>query len=211
MKPTDAIPTLRFGIPPTLGLPVQITKALMKAPNQYGQPTGWNEIKKAAIPLIPAGTQLKKTLEGYQTNQKGYSENASGKVQFLAPQDPLGQLKNLLFGKYNTPEAQNYFDKGGILGEKDSNTLKALPPKDQKAYFDSVMQRRAEEKKKEETHKQQKALILQGKIDEARQLDPEYLKRNLKRILKEAGKEVSSKDSTLYNSLAMLKTSPFYQ
>ncbi len=58
----------RFGKPPALALPIEISKAVMNVPDQYGKiPTIKKKIKNitnALKPLVPAGIQIDKTLKG---------------------------------------------------------------------------------------------------------------------------------------------------
>lgn len=123
MSPKDLIPMFRIGTPPTLALPVTTAKAIAGAPNKYGQPTGISDITQAAVPIIPAGVQLKKSYEGINAVLKGKSETTGGKVRFNVPQTPFSFIQGGLFGQYASPKAQKFFDSG--RGAASSDTVNA--------------------------------------------------------------------------------------
>ena len=60
--------------------------------------------------ILPyGGGQLKKIVEGIEALEKGGSYTKTGKLQFPINQNEWLQV--ILFGKYSTPEAKEYFDK----------------------------------------------------------------------------------------------------
>jgi hypothetical protein len=112
MEPKDLIPSLRFGVPPTLNAPVTAVKALTGGKDKYGQPLDYKDVGKTLVPYIPAGVQLKKSIEGINAFRQGASTTASGKVRYDIPQNVGNMLKTGILGQYSVPEARNYFDKG---------------------------------------------------------------------------------------------------
>jgi len=77
--------------------------------------------------LLPpfGGGQLKKTIEGLNTYNKGYSETKTGRVRFPIEKNTTNLVKSGLFGQYSTKEARDYFSKNNsILGEKQSELMK---------------------------------------------------------------------------------------
>lgn len=122
MKYTDLIPSFRFDTPASLKLPVEVGKAVLDTPDKYGQPRDLtkkvSDIGKAGIGLIPAGGQLKKTIEGAEAVSQGASTDKSGKVQFPVGGSKLKEVQALVFGKYASPEAQAYFNKAATPEEK---------------------------------------------------------------------------------------------
>lgn len=122
MKPEELIPSFRFGTPPSLKVPVEVTKAVMNTPDKYNQPRSWsqklNDIGTAMIGLIPAGSQIKKTLQGINTVNEGGSFDKGGKLQFPQGQSLPEKTQSVLFGKYASDEAQNYFNKSEINSEE---------------------------------------------------------------------------------------------
>ncbi len=113
---TQLIPSFRFDTPPSLKLPVEVTKAVLNTPNKYNQPrdlkTKLSDIGKSSIGLFPAGSQIKKSLEGFQTVNKGGSFDKGGNLQFEQKQTLPAKIQSLAFGKYVGENAQKYFDKG---------------------------------------------------------------------------------------------------
>lgn len=155
MKPSDAIPSFRFGVPPTLGFPVQVAKTLLGAPNQYGAPTGSKEIIRAGIPLIPAGVQLNKTIGGLQSYNQGMVTNSAGNAQYPIEQNIQNFIRSLLFGKYNTPEARQYFNNNDRpLSPQQTMLLRELGPE----YYKKLMQQRDQNAEKAKIKKYQKSL-----------------------------------------------------
>lgn len=75
--------------------------------------------------VVPAGTQAKKSFEGFTTTESGVSKNPEGKVRYLQdqgndPNDPLtrltgipvsNQLKASLFGQYSTSAGRRWIDE----------------------------------------------------------------------------------------------------
>jgi hypothetical protein len=155
MEPKELIPfsgivsgEMKMGTPPSLKLPVEIGKAVFNAPDKYGQTRDikqkLSDIGKTAWGMIPGGTQMKKTLEGINLIEEGGSFNKAGNLQFLAPVSKPGKTQAILFGKYASQNAKDYFDKAQIKEE--------IKSKIQPTY-DKVQQLKAE-----------------GKIDEAKSI-----------------------------------------
>lgn len=129
MKPEQLLPMFRFDTPPSLKFPVEVTKAVLDSPDKYGQDRDLEEktsdIAKSTIGLIPAGSQLKKTIEGLMTIQKGGSFDRGGNLQFEAPTTTEGKIQALLFGKYSTEKAGKYFDKS-VQADKDMEVIQPI-------------------------------------------------------------------------------------
>ena len=80
--------------------------------------------KNAAATLFPAGTQIKKSLEGATSVATGESKNPEGKTRFIQDQDPLNATKATLFGQYNTPSGRNWVSEGfPTFSEKQSEKI----------------------------------------------------------------------------------------
>ena len=113
MEPKNLIPAWRIGIPPSLKLPVEVGKAILNVPDKFGQPRDLGEkvsdIGKAGLGLIPAGTQIKKTIQGIGAVQEGESQTKAGKKQFEVGGTLPKDIQAFLFGKYASPEAKQYF------------------------------------------------------------------------------------------------------
>lgn len=129
MKPEQLLPMFRFDTPPSLKLPVEVAKATLDAPDKYGQDRDleqkMSDIAKSTIGLIPAGNQLKKTIEGLMTIREGGSFDKGGNLQFEAPTTTEGKIQSLLFGKYSTEKAGKYFDKS-VQADKDMEVIQPI-------------------------------------------------------------------------------------
>jgi hypothetical protein len=81
-----------------------------------GKNIAGGEVKKArdaALRLIPGGNQMRKTLQGKELIQDGAKLDKNGKVQYEAPESPLGKAQALLFGPSSTKNAREYYDSIG--------------------------------------------------------------------------------------------------
>ena len=131
MKISDLIPSVRIGTPPSLKLPYEIGRAVVNAPGKYGNERDLGQklkdIGSAGLGLIPAGTQLKKTYQGYQALQQGKSTDASGRTQYDVGGTPLKDAQALIFGKYSGQGAQDYYQNDMTYAEATLAKLKASP------------------------------------------------------------------------------------
>jgi hypothetical protein len=118
-------------------------------PTRFGP--GLLSIKGLQDPLsrvLPpfGGVQAKRTYEGIKSQMEGSVETKSGKTMFpITETNPIRTAQRAVFGKYSTPEAQEYFDeKRTPLGDVQTEKFK-LAGKD---YYDKVMTERASDKEK---------------------------------------------------------------
>jgi hypothetical protein len=125
MKPKDIIPSVRFGAPPTLGVPAELYNQITTGKDQYGAPltagAALKNLGNKALPLVPVSVQFKKTLQGLQAVSAGKDVTAGGKTRYKIDQTTSNYLRAALFGKNNLPEAQDYFKNKG----KKSTTTKS--------------------------------------------------------------------------------------
>lgn len=94
--------------------------------------------------IIPpyGGAQIKKTIEGLGTINKGYSESKTGRVRFPVDKNLINTVQAGAFGQYSVPEARAYFkNKGSVMGEKQSATFKSLPQQERLSFFNSRQER----------------------------------------------------------------------
>lgn len=141
MDITDMIPGYglatgeqKIGQTPAFQFGSSVVSAATDQPDKYGNKRTFKEkainIGESAVPLIPAGVQIKKTIQGLDAVRKGYSESASGRVQYVVPQDAPTAVKAGLLGKSKLPQAQEYFkNKESVLSEKQSGIVKAASDK----------------------------------------------------------------------------------
>lgn len=101
--------------------------------------------------IVPAGTQIKKSVEGLTTTTTGISKNPKGKVRFLQDMGIDNQLKASLFGQYSTEAGQQWIKDGFPtltdsemrLGSKEGSgdiTFEQLPRETQKEFYDYYAQ-----------------------------------------------------------------------
>lgn len=62
--------------------------------------------------IVPAGTQIKKSTEGYSTTTSGESRNASGNIRYLQDMDQDSVLNATVFGQYSTEAGRNWIEEG---------------------------------------------------------------------------------------------------
>jgi hypothetical protein len=63
--------------------------------------------------LLPfGGKQVEKTIGGIQAVQQGQVKSKAGKTLFKTGETVESQIRNIVFGKWSTPEAREYFDNG---------------------------------------------------------------------------------------------------
>lgn len=125
MKPDELIPfsgyfkgTAKFGQPPSLKMPLEVIKAILDTPNKYGVKRTLSQkgkdILKAGVGIIPAGTQIKKTVEGIKAIKEGGVFDKSGRKLYEQKSDLGNRTKATLFGKYSTKEASEYYKKRSL-------------------------------------------------------------------------------------------------
>lgn len=129
MKPEQLIPSFRFDTPPSLKFPVEVTKAVLNAPDKFGnQPDLKQKLKNvgnAGLGLIPGGSQIKKSVEGLKSVDEGGVFTPSGALKFEQGQTKAEKVQSILFGRYASEEAQNYFNKGDVK-EKEQKPIKKI-------------------------------------------------------------------------------------
>lgn len=90
--------------------------------------------------LVPpfGGNQIKRTIEGIQTTNRGYSQSKTGRVRFPTENNTPRNIQRAVFGQYSTPNARAYFDEDRTpLGENQSSIFKQLG--NSKEYYDKII------------------------------------------------------------------------
>lgn len=115
MEPKEILPVYRFQTPPSLKLPVEATKAVLNTPDKFGNKRTLGDkvgdVANAAVGLLPAGSQAKKTIEGISSVKQGGSFDKRGQIQFEQGQSTGAKVQSVLFGKYAGSSAKDYFKK----------------------------------------------------------------------------------------------------
>lgn len=118
-------------------------------PNPLSVMSGDSTVKKEAsdafFGVVPptGGNQLRKSLQGLDAYNRGYSKSQSGRARFPIPQTGTNLAKTALFGQYSTPEARDYFRKGRtVLGEKQTQGLQEAT--DKTGFYNVILGERKE-------------------------------------------------------------------
>jgi len=165
MKPADIIPfsgiwtgQTKIGETPAIQAVGKLKDAAFGGKDKYGNDLTLQDRAGKAIdavtPMFPGGVQFKKTLQGLDAVRKGYSESASGRVQYMVPEDPGTAIRAGVFGKSNLPQAQEYFNKDRTpLSDKQTAAFKALSTDEKQSYMDSIYGQRESSKLLDEIKK----------------------------------------------------------
>lgn len=94
------------------------------------------------------GSQIKKIVEGVSAVSKGYSDTPSGRIRYPIEKNVGNYLKGALFGENSLPGAQEYFDTGSALGEKQSEKVKSAS--DKVSAYQEIINKRELDKVKTE-------------------------------------------------------------
>lgn len=62
--------------------------------------------------MVPAGTQAKKSLEGYRATTTGESRNSKGKLRYLQDMDQNSVINATIFGQYTTEAGRRWVKEG---------------------------------------------------------------------------------------------------
>jgi hypothetical protein len=126
MEEKELAPMLRFDVPPSLKFPTEVAKAALNTPDKYGNVPSTEKklsnIGKSFMGLVPGGSQMKKTYEGIKSVQEGGSYDAAGRKQFEQGTSTPAKIQSVLFGKYASPQAKDYFNKEVNTGDKELDT-----------------------------------------------------------------------------------------
>lgn len=139
-EPKDMIPTFRIGVPPTAQVLVGAGEAIT------GNGTG--DLVNGLINYIPAGAQLKKTIQGLQSNAQGGVYSPNGQLKY--PTQP--SIKNAVFGPNKSDEANTYYQNPVNLSDNQTQLYKSLilsGKSPQEAYSQVTQQRQANAKLKD--------------------------------------------------------------
>lgn len=117
-----------ISVAPSLKFPIEVVKAVADTPDKYGNDRDleqkMKDVGKSVIGLIPGGNQAKKTIEGLETVEKGGSFDKAGKLQFEQGTSTASKVQSILFGKYASQKAKDYFDKKTTkTGDKELDNL----------------------------------------------------------------------------------------
>lgn len=90
------------------------------------------------------GGQIKKTIEGVDAYNQGYSETSSGRVRYPIEKNVRNAFQSAVFGQYSTPDARQYFkEKRTPLGDNQSKTFKTADQPTQ--VYKSILDKRRQD------------------------------------------------------------------
>lgn len=108
MTPAQLIPTVQLTGSPFLSGLTSIPGAIggnpqdkTKAEQALGNTLFWGR--------VPAGFQIKKTLQGFEAWKAGRDTTATGRTRYTIPKNNGTLVQTLLFGKNSLPQAQKYY------------------------------------------------------------------------------------------------------
>lgn len=119
MTPAQLIPTVGIGGAPLTSLATGITE--LNSSNSETHAQGVSQLQRSFWSLIPAGSQLKKTLAGAHDLARGKDVTAAGKFRFRV--NPSDAAQALLYGPSALPQAQKYYDS---IGAKKTSAVNPL-------------------------------------------------------------------------------------
>lgn len=125
--------------------------------------------------IIPAGTQIKKTQEGYETTSTGESVNSGGKIRYLQDMDADSQLKASLFGQYATEAGQNWIKSGfPTLSESQTATVDGLKSRAEKEQYVDFYQTKKAANGRQKAYDAAKEAAASGNQERALEIADEY-------------------------------------
>lgn len=88
--------------------------------------------------IVPAGTQLKKSVEGYESTTTGASRNSKGKLRYLQDMDQNSVINATIFGQYTTEAGRQWIKDGfPTLSDKQADKVDSQETRELKQqYYD---------------------------------------------------------------------------
>jgi hypothetical protein len=107
MKPSDIIPSFRLGGSP-LGNALSTLTGLV-SPDQTKRDAAKAKLGTMISTLVPAGVQLRKTIQGLKVVGAGEDVTKTGRQRYKVEKTPANTIRAGLFGKNALPAAQEYY------------------------------------------------------------------------------------------------------
>jgi len=111
MSPSDLIPTVRLGGSP-LGNALGTLAGLVST-NQQTRDQSKARIGTMLSTMIPAGSQIRKTILGITAFNQGKDTTPTGRLRFKIDKTPGNFIRSAIFGKSALPQAQEYYSNIG--------------------------------------------------------------------------------------------------
>lgn len=91
---------------------------------------GLKDVRSGILGVVPTGAGIKKMIEGGETFAQGQYTDKNGKSLVEIDQNPINGLRSLMFGKYATPEVNQYFDNIGKPKSQQTPQAQSSDPSD---------------------------------------------------------------------------------
>lgn len=109
MKPEEVIPSIGLGGSPTGNALSGLFN--INSSNEQKQYEAKGKLERAAVSMVPAGVQARKTIQGLNTVDNGRDTTASGRTRFKVKRTPENYIRAGVFGKSALPAAQQYYER----------------------------------------------------------------------------------------------------
>lgn len=140
---------------------------------QSGNPGEW--LKDQWSQIVPGGTQIKKSTEGFGTTTSGESRNAKGNIRYLQDMSIEDQLKASLFGQYSTEAGRGWIDEGfPTLSENQTEKVDEQTSREAKQMYVDFYQARKKASGRQDAFAAVKEAALAGDNNRAARLADEY-------------------------------------
>lgn len=121
MTPWDLIPSLKLGGSPTGQIVGAAADSLSS--NAQTKAAGQKALISAPLKLlVPAGTQINKTIQGVTDVKQGKATTASGKTRYKVANTTPNLIRGALFGPQGLGETQDYYANSGSTKSKASGS-----------------------------------------------------------------------------------------
>lgn len=146
----------KLGQTPAIELAKEVGGGILGTEDEYGNKISLKDralriADKAGPVILPAYSQVKKTLQGIDAAAQGYSETAGGGIRYPINPTTGNMIRAGLFGQYNFPEAREFFDKDRRpIYDAKAEAFKETPIDQRQELYNSIMDKRAEDKNENE-------------------------------------------------------------
>jgi hypothetical protein len=107
MTPRQLIPTIGIGGAPLTSTAIGIGDLF--SPDAQTRAKGQSQLQRNFMSLFPAGSQVRKSLQGAHDLERGYDATPGGKPRYKV--EGKDALRALVFGPSSLPQAQDYYNK----------------------------------------------------------------------------------------------------
>lgn len=109
MKPEQLIPSIGLGNSPFASGASAAWGSVNPGATAQEQEASRKDLQRALVSLIPAGSQLRKSIQGYEAASEGEDTTATGRKRFDIT-STSDKIRATIFGKSSLPQAQEYYE-----------------------------------------------------------------------------------------------------